>query len=129
MNGDRVVKDVRKILTTLVERVDHIIEMYGDKFLNLHENYTLLMLLYVREYEAGFPKGAASLAWLIDRAADGKDSRGLVNFTSLHRAITIAKKKFQNEKDRVRSDEKESEYQNVLAGWDDDEVDWGDTDV
>ncbi len=109
-------------LHTLKQRVAALVEKYADEYPDLLQNYTLTMLLYVREYETKLVKGAASLAWLIDRAADGEDGRGLVNFTSLHRAITATKKDFQTPAQRRAGLKKEEAYRESFVvddkGWD-----------
>lgn len=105
-------------LDTIGKRIIWIIEKFGDRYPGLHESYRLIELLYFREYVID-EWMRTTFDVLIRRAAEG-DER-IPNPLSIHRSQTIVKKLFQDEKDRVRSDEKEAEWHAVLVP---DPVEW-----
>lgn len=92
-------------LETLHDQIVYLVRRWSRFYPGLHENYTLLMLLYLEEFQ-----GIEIDHSVLRHAADHK----LVNFTSLHRAITVAKKLFQDERDRDRSYTREAEYHQAL---------------
>ena len=82
---------------TLKQRVAALALKYADEYPDLLQNYTLAILLYVDEYENA-PLYGADWDYLLQDAEEGK----LVNFTSLHRAITSVKRDFQTPEQRKR---------------------------
>ncbi len=81
---------IREKLDTIKQKVAHLAIKYEDQYPDLLQNYTLAMLLYVDEYENA-PRYGGNWDYLLQDAAESK----LVNFTSLHRAITEVKRDFQ----------------------------------
>lgn len=98
--------EISEELRTLEARVRYLIETFRERWPKVHENYTLLTLLYLAEFD-----GLHFWDDDFEQAAQGE----LVNITSLHRAITLAKKAYQDEGDRARSDTKEAAYREALA--------------
>ncbi len=88
---------IREELDTLKQKVAHLAIKYEDQYPDLLQDYTHTMLLYVLEYEdpcrspLDHRVGLHTLYHLCDAAGEGL----LVNFTSLHRAITEVKRDFQ----------------------------------
>ncbi len=90
-------------LDTLRQKLAHLALKYTKEYPDLLQNYTLAMLLYVHEYELGVTlprrRDLSVLSALIRRAKQGT----LVNFTSLHRAITATKRDFQDPEQRRKA--------------------------
>ena len=84
---------------TIKQRVAALALKYGDEYPDLLQNYTLAMLLYLREY-VSWP--AASRPGALDYYIEAANIGEIVNFTSLHRAITATKKDFQTPEQRKR---------------------------
>ena len=111
---------IRAERETMKARLARLALKYADEYPDLLQNYTLAMLLYVREYEhAGvLDNGHRALTRMIEAASE----RRLVNFTSLHRAITATKRDFQTPEQRKRGLEQEEAYAESFRvggeGWD-----------
>lgn len=87
--------------------VAQVIEKYRVMYPNIWENYTLVMLLVIRERGVFIPPDA------IDRAARGE----LPNLTSVHRALTLVKKRYQTREQAERSVELEDDWRDTLSGY------------
>ncbi len=96
---------IREEHETLKQRVAHLAIKYEDQYPDLLQNYTLAMLLYLREYGPQFQLIDPFKPFL-KPAAEGE----LVNFTSLHRAITATKKDFQSPQKRRAGLEREEAW-------------------
>ena len=90
-------------------RVRAVIEKFKGMYPNIWENYTLVLLLVIREQGVFIPPDA------IDKAARGE----LPNLTSIHRALTLEKKHYQTPVQAQRSAELDEDWRTVLGG------DWG----
>ncbi len=104
---------IREEFDTIKQKVAHLAIKYEDQYPDLLQSYTLTMLLYVREYE-WMVTGEVSLDGLIDLAENGPE--GMVNFTSLHRAITEVKRDFQTPALRKAALEREAFWGEAI-GW------------
>ena len=93
-------------LTTARELVRCVIERYRDRWPGIAENYTLVLLLVIRERGVFIPTDA------IEAAARGE----LPNLTTVHRALTIVKKLYQTGPQAARSAELQQEWREVLSG-------------
>ena len=90
----------------LKDWVTSTIDKYRDVYPGLHENYTLLMLLVLVDKDA------------VDLMAEDvlRASRyELTNLTSLHRAITDAKKEYESRESRIANLEKAAETAKALG--------------
>lgn len=104
-------------LSTYQSRVRLLLGKYGERFRDLHENYTLVDHLYFLEY--GDPctspldhdVGHHTLHHFIEYAAMGRGPKVL----SIHRALTIVKKDFQTAEQRRRSAELEEAQREALT--------------
>ena len=93
-------------LVTCKEKVRRVIEKYKDRFEAIWENYTLVLLLVIREQGVFIPPDA------IEAAA----RRELPNLTSIHRSLTLVKQLYQPPDQAARSDELEDDWRTVLGG-------------
>jgi len=83
-----------------------VIEKYRDRYPNIHESYTLVLLLVIREQGVFIPPDA------IEKAAQGE----LPNLTTIHRALTDVKKLYQTPAQAARSEDLEEDWRKVLGG-------------
>jgi len=98
--------DVHVTLRGAKALVKAVIETYKDRYPNIWENYTLVLLLVIREQAGVFIPPDA-----IDAAAQGR----LPNLTSIHRALTVVKKDYQTPQQAARSEDLDEEWRQVLS--------------
>ncbi len=103
-------------LDTHGQRLAHLALRYESEHPDLLQDYTLTILLYVKEYNLGGRN--VTIDNLIRMAVDGE----LDNFSTIHRTQTDAKKFFQTPEQRrkaIISEEAGTEALRVKAkGWD-----------
>lgn len=85
--------------------VRRVIDKYRTTYPALWENYTLVLLLAMRESGVWISPDALKLA------ADGE----LPNLTSVHRALTDVKKDYQTPEQKETSERLESEWRRVFV--------------
>ncbi len=106
--GDSMMRspeEIRRELATIQRKLEDLVIKYRAVWPQIHENYNLLDLLYLREYE-GIPIPTKAL----DRAA----SRQLVSISSIHRALRLLKKKWQTVEQLLFGEELEEAYRKAL---------------
>ena len=101
-----MIADVASDLGTAEEQVARVIEKFRGTFPDIWESYTLVLLLVIRERGVFIPPDA------IEAAARGE----LPNLTTIHRALTRVKKRYQTAAQAVRSTELEDDWRQVLGG-------------
>lgn len=106
LNHDGLPQSIRKEIETARDLIKAVIEKYRDQFPSCWENYTLILLLAIREQGVFIPPDAIEMA----------ARRELPNLTTLHRAMTKAKKAFQTVEQKARSDALEDDWRTVLGG-------------
>ncbi len=84
--------------------VKRVIEKYRTAYSALWENYTLVLLLVMRESGVWISPDALKLA------AEGE----LPNLTSIHRALTDVKKDYQTSEQKETSERLENEWRRVF---------------
>ncbi len=97
--------DVEREFRTNESRVRAVIEEYAGRYPGIHESYTLVYLLVLRREGAAIPEST------IRAAARGE----LPNMTSVHRALTLAKKDYQTPAQRFRSYETEGRWRRMFG--------------
>lgn len=97
--------DVAHEFETAQDLVKAVIEKYRTTYPGLWENYTLVLLLAVRESGVWISPDA------IAAAADGK----LPNLTTIHRALTVVKKDYQTPEQQEKSDRLENEWRHMFV--------------
>jgi hypothetical protein len=99
--------DLASEYDTLKARCDAIIRAYRDRWPKLHQNYTLVLLLVLRDFDR---------VWIapdvLEKAARGE----LTNLTSLHRALTQVKKRYESPEDRAVNLTREMSWRELFAG-------------
>lgn len=104
-------------LDTIGARIRWLIGKYGQDIPDLHEDYTLVELLYFDEFllpkrmPAGYQGMRGALRWLIDEALEGN----LPSVLSIHRAQTIVKKDYESPEQRRRSMERDLAWGKAVA--------------
>jgi hypothetical protein len=86
--------------------VHQVIERYRSQFPGIWENYTLVLLLVIRDQGV----------WISPEAIAKAAAGDLPNLTSIHRALTLVKKDYQTPEQARRSDELEEDWRETLSG-------------
>ncbi len=86
---------------TLQGKLEFLVIKYRDIFPELWENYTLLNLLYLRDFDKlPVPRRALDMAYRNE----------LVNLSSLHRALRLLKKKWQTPEQKTLGRERDEAH-------------------
>lgn len=106
-------RDLRETVKTGRERVRALLERYVQRYPSLPTNYTLIVLLYWRDFDGlEIPD-----SWIHRAAAfETSDVRGITNPWSIGRYFALEKRDFMTVRESVVADELEQAWRFLLAG-------------